>query len=102
VIRSRYFGLRTPVAVILFTVLEPVFYTVGQFRMLLQDRVECSGAQMAEVALQAEKITAATGRNTRVVGWYHSHPHITVFPSHVDVDTQVLVALGSRYCLSAD
>lgn len=24
-----------------------------------------------------------TGRPVRVVGWYHSHPHITVWPSHV-------------------
>lgn len=24
----------------------------------------------------------------RVVGWYHSHPHITVFPSEVDLRTQ--------------
>ena len=24
----------------------------------------------------------------RVVGWYHSHPHITVFPSDVDLRTQ--------------
>ena len=24
----------------------------------------------------------------RVIGWYHSHPHITVEPSHVDVRTQ--------------
>jgi hypothetical protein len=24
----------------------------------------------------------------RVIGWYHSHPHITVQPSHVDVRTQ--------------
>lgn len=24
-----------------------------------------------------------TGRTTRVIGWYHSHPHITVLPSHV-------------------
>jgi len=23
------------------------------------------------------------GRRTRVVGWYHSHPHITPHPSHV-------------------
>ncbi|KAL2621252.1 hypothetical protein R1flu_001457 [Riccia fluitans] len=28
------------------------------------------------------------GRTTRVIGWYHSHPHITVQPSHVDVRTQ--------------
>ena len=24
-----------------------------------------------------------TGTMTRVIGWYHSHPHITVLPSHV-------------------
>jgi proteasome lid subunit RPN8/RPN11 len=28
-------------------------------------------------------MTATTGRITRVIGWYHSHPHITVMPSHV-------------------
>ncbi|XP_041615424.1 lys-63-specific deubiquitinase BRCC36-like [Vulpes lagopus] len=26
----------------------------------------------------------------RVVGWDHSHPHITVWPSHVDVRTQAM------------
>ena len=31
-----------------------------------------------------------TGRPMRVVGWYHSHPHITVWPSHVDVRTQAM------------
>ena len=25
---------------------------------------------------------------TRLIGWYHSHPHITVLPSAVDVHTQ--------------
>ena len=44
---------------------------------------------MAEVAKQAENITKATGVVTRVVGWYHSHPHITVLPSHIDINTQV-------------
>ena len=44
---------------------------------------------MAEVAQKAEQITQETGQTTRVVGWYHSHPHITVLPSHIDVDTQV-------------
>lgn len=24
----------------------------------------------------------------RVLGWYHSHPHVTVHPSHVDLATQ--------------
>ncbi|CAI9766084.1 unnamed protein product [Fraxinus pennsylvanica] len=28
-------------------------------------------------------MTIATGVTTRVIGWYHSHPHITVLPSHV-------------------
>ncbi|CAN1278668.1 Lys-63-specific deubiquitinase BRCC36 [Linum perenne] len=38
-------------------------------------------------------MTAKTGRTTRVIGWYHSHPHITVFPSHVDVRTQAMYQL---------
>ncbi|CAO3639476.1 unnamed protein product [Cunninghamella echinulata] len=28
------------------------------------------------------------GRTRIVIGWYHSHPHITVFPSHIDLQTQ--------------
>ncbi|GJN15093.1 hypothetical protein PR202_gb01983 [Eleusine coracana subsp. coracana] len=28
-------------------------------------------------------MTATIGKTTRVIGWYHSHPHITVLPSHV-------------------
>lgn len=28
-------------------------------------------------------MTMETGTTTRVIGWYHSHPHITVLPSHV-------------------
>jgi BRCA1/BRCA2-containing complex subunit 3 len=28
-------------------------------------------------------MTVSTGRTTRVIGWYHSHPHITVLASHV-------------------
>lgn len=28
-------------------------------------------------------MSAEIGRTTRVIGWYHSHPHITVMPSHV-------------------
>ncbi|CAK9176660.1 unnamed protein product [Ilex paraguariensis] len=38
-------------------------------------------------------MTVATGRTTRVIGWYHSHPHITVLPSHVDVRTQAMYQL---------
>jgi proteasome lid subunit RPN8/RPN11 len=28
------------------------------------------------------------GNELRVMGWYHSHPHITVHPSAVDLRTQ--------------
>ncbi|CAL5199827.1 unnamed protein product [Lathyrus oleraceus] len=38
-------------------------------------------------------MTVSAGRITRVIGWYHSHPHITVLPSHVDVRTQAMYQL---------
>ncbi|GAA0172562.1 translation initiation factor [Lithospermum erythrorhizon] len=38
-------------------------------------------------------MTMTIGRTTRVIGWYHSHPHITVLPSHVDVRTQAMYQL---------
>ncbi|CAH8258810.1 unnamed protein product [Arabidopsis lyrata] len=38
-------------------------------------------------------MTISTGKTTRVIGWYHSHPHITVLPSHVDVRTQAMYQL---------
>lgn len=57
--------------------------------LCLQDRVETSPEQMAACTALAESLTTSTGLFTRVVGWYHSHPHITVLPSHVDVSTQV-------------
>jgi BRCA1/BRCA2-containing complex subunit 3 len=53
-----------------------------------KDRVETNPEQLAAAAAQADKMTAASGKMTRVIGWYHSHPHITVMPSHVDVRTQ--------------
>ncbi|KAK6480490.1 lys-63-specific deubiquitinase BRCC36 [Huso huso] len=46
-----------------------------------KDRVEISPEQL---------LAEMTGRPMRVVGWYHSHPHITVWPSHVDVRTQAM------------
>ena len=36
----------------------------------------------------AAGVEAAEAAGHRVVGWYHSHPHITALPSHVDVRTQ--------------
>uniref|UniRef100_A0A8C5KZD4 Lys-63-specific deubiquitinase n=1 Tax=Jaculus jaculus TaxID=51337 RepID=A0A8C5KZD4_JACJA len=62
-----------------------------------KDRVEISPEQLsaasteAEISLLMNKMLAElTGRPMRVVGWYHSHPHITVWPSHVDVRTQAM------------
>lgn len=48
-----------------------------------KDRVEISSTQLFEAAAKAEKLTEQLGRRMRVLGWYHSHPNITVFPSHV-------------------
>lgn len=47
------------------------------------DRVEISEEQLVQATLRAEELAAEVGRPLRVVGWYHSHPHITVWPSHV-------------------
>ena len=53
-----------------------------------QDRVEASPEQLSRCAAAAEQFTQQGGVRTRVIGWYHSHPHITVLPSHVDIKTQ--------------
>merc|ERR1719181_2001059 len=53
------------------------------------DRCEIGPEQLVSATEQAEKMSEAIGRKTRVVGWYHSHPHISVLPSHVDLRTQL-------------
>ncbi|KAL4368496.1 hypothetical protein GQ457_05G025880 [Hibiscus cannabinus] len=58
-----------------------------------KDRVETNPEQLAAASAQADRMTVSTGRTTRVIGWYHSHPHITVLPSHVDVRTQAMYQL---------
>ncbi|KAM3308099.1 lys-63-specific deubiquitinase BRCC36 [Capsicum chacoense] len=58
-----------------------------------KDRVETNPEQLTAASVKAERMTMATGRTTRVIGWYHSHPHITVLPSHVDVRTQAMYQL---------
>ncbi|XP_011622799.1 uncharacterized protein LOC18432652 isoform X1 [Amborella trichopoda] len=58
-----------------------------------KDRVETNPEQLAAASAEAERMTLATGTTTRVIGWYHSHPHITVLPSHVDVRTQGMYQL---------
>ncbi|KAK3752479.1 hypothetical protein RRG08_032770 [Elysia crispata] len=52
------------------------------------DRVEISPEQQTDASIKAEQLANDLKRPMRVVGWYHSHPHITVWPSHVDVRTQ--------------
>ena len=54
----------------------------------MQDRVEASPEQLASAMASAEKLSEDSGIKIRVIGWYHSHPHITVLPSHVDIRTQ--------------
>jgi len=53
-----------------------------------RDRVETTPEQLAAALQLANAASEATGQRTCVVGWYHSHPHITVLPSAVDVRTQ--------------
>jgi len=48
-----------------------------------KDRVEIDGNDLVTASMEAEKL------GLRVLGWYHSHPHITVHPSHVDLRTQL-------------
>ncbi|XP_078004010.1 lys-63-specific deubiquitinase BRCC36 isoform X1 [Phascolarctos cinereus] len=55
-----------------------------------KDRVEISPEQLSAASVEAERLAELTGRPIRVVGWYHSHPHITVWPSHVDIRTQAM------------
>eukprot|EP00122_Pirum_gemmata_P006178 Pgem_evm1s5642 len=48
-----------------------------------KDRVEISPEQLSFATTQAEVLSKTLNKTITVVGWYHSHPHITVFPSHV-------------------
>lgn len=47
------------------------------------DRVEISEEQLVQATIFAEELANKVRKPLRVVGWYHSHPHITVWPSHV-------------------
>uniref|UniRef100_A0A2L2YIJ2 Lys-63-specific deubiquitinase n=1 Tax=Parasteatoda tepidariorum TaxID=114398 RepID=A0A2L2YIJ2_PARTP len=53
-----------------------------------KDRVEISPEQLSNASTEAEKLACILKRPVRVVGWYHSHPKLTVYPSLVDVCTQ--------------
>ena len=52
------------------------------------DRVELSDEDQVSAQEEAEHQSKETNLDTRVVGWYHSHPKITCPPSHVDIKTQ--------------
>jgi len=47
------------------------------------DRVEISPLQLSAATLKAERLSVKVSKPIRVLGWYHSHPHITVQASHV-------------------
>ena len=42
-----------------------------------KDQVEISPEQLSAVSTEAERLAELTGHPMRIVGWYHSHPHIT-------------------------
>ena len=53
-----------------------------------KDRVEIAPEDLSKAAVRAENLAKETGKNLKVVGWFHSHPHISILPSHVDAKTQ--------------
>ena len=60
--------------------------------------MEIDPESLSEAMNEADKLAQVTGVNTDVVGWYHSHPNITVFPSQVDINTQFrLQVIGSHF-----
>ncbi|XP_036358093.1 lys-63-specific deubiquitinase BRCC36-like [Octopus sinensis] len=54
------------------------------------DCVEISPEQLSAASIKAEELAIELKKPLRVLGWYHSHPHIPVWPSHVDVQTQAM------------
>ena len=53
------------------------------------DRVEIAPEALCQVTEEAEALSASIQRQTRVIGWYHSHPRITPYPSHIDLASQL-------------
>lgn len=53
-----------------------------------KDRVEISTEQLHSAFIKTSELSDTMGEPMYVLGWYHSHPHITVQPSHVDLRTQ--------------
>ncbi|TPX77165.1 hypothetical protein CcCBS67573_g01583 [Chytriomyces confervae] len=61
-------------------------YSIIPIRMLISLRV--GGVQEISSEQLSQAISHADATKTAVVGWAHSHPHITVLPSHVDLRCQ--------------
>ena len=53
-----------------------------------KDRVEIGYEDLSMASTIAELVADSSQSTSKIVGWYHSHPHITVLPSAVDVRTQ--------------
>lgn len=53
-----------------------------------KDRVEISPEQLSNASTEAERLSCMLKRPIRIIGWYHSHPKLTVWPSPIDVNTQ--------------
>ncbi|EPY33029.1 BRCA1/BRCA2-containing complex subunit 3 [Strigomonas culicis] len=54
----------------------------------LSDRVEVAAEMLINAAAEAERLSVEINQPTRVIGWYHSHPQITQYPSIVDLNSQ--------------
>ncbi|XP_053260936.1 lys-63-specific deubiquitinase BRCC36-like [Podarcis raffonei] len=61
-----------------------------------KDQVGIPPEQLLAASTEEERLAKLTGQPTRVVGWYHSHPHITVWPSHIDLCTQAMYQMLYR------
>lgn len=63
-----------------------------------KDRVEVDEMQLSSAMHKAEELSLSLGEESFLVGWFHSHPNITIFPSHVDLNTQSsLQSLGQHF-----
>jgi BRCA1/BRCA2-containing complex subunit 3 len=74
-----------------------------------KDRVEVDELQLSDAIHKAEEFSRSLKQATFLVGWFHSHPNITIFPSRVDLNTQrSLQSLGEHFvgliisCFSRD
>jgi BRCA1/BRCA2-containing complex subunit 3 len=74
-----------------------------------RDRVEVDELQLSQAMHKAEDLSESLQQASLLVGWFHSHPNITIFPSRVDLNTQKsLQSLGQHFigiiisCFSRD